>query len=53
MANVAQDSTGRNSRPQTGDRPKFYCWTHDRVFNPVHTSDTCNNRADEHKEEAT
>ena len=53
MANVAQGGIERNSRPQSGERPKFYCWTHGRGFNTTHTSDTCNTRADGHKEEAT
>ena len=51
MANVAQHSTERKSRPQTGDSLKIYCWTYDRAFNPVHTTDTYNNRADKYKEE--
>ena len=40
MINVDQGGTGRNSKLQTGDKAKFYCWTHGRAFNPVHTSDT-------------
>ena len=53
MVNVDQGGTERNSMLQTGDKPKFYCWTHGRGFHPLRTSDTCNNRVDGHKEEAT
>ena len=31
----------------------FYCWSHGLGFNPKHTGETCNNKKDGHKPEAT
>jgi hypothetical protein len=33
--------------------PMFYCWTHGLGKNRAHTSGTCQNKADGHKDEAT
>ena len=51
-----QLETMMQSKPPTRNRNNFstsYCWTHGRTKNKKHTSATCRNRAEGHKEEAT
>jgi hypothetical protein len=36
-----------------GDGSGAYCWTHGLCMNPKHTSATCKNKAEGHKDEAT
>ena len=46
-------TANQTSRKNRNNNTTSYCWTHGRTKNPKHTSATCKNRAEGHKEEAT
>ena len=48
-----QQNVNRNPRRNRNNNCNAYCWTHGKTRNPLHTSKTCRNRAEGHKEEAT
>ena len=45
------DQAGKKRKKNNNS--KFYCWTHGRTRNKNHTSDTCINKQEGHKEDAT